>query len=155
MELLHNTIENRRHASDATGLSGCRPLRRDLKIWRALPRRRAKFGTVRRQYGAAPSCTAGLAPHGRAPVLRAGRLADRPGGRAFAVQRRGALLVPTGPRAEKPGHGAAGAPVTRVRAWSLPAARQTCVHLTAWDTNPVCVSGREMRCAMTAGTAGT
>ena len=82
-----------------------------------MPRRRGKFVTVGRQNGAAPTCTAGLAPHIRAaPVFRAGRFADRPEGRAFTVQRRGALGVPTGLRAEKPWHGAAGAPVIRFRA---------------------------------------
>ncbi len=71
------------------------------------------------------------------------------------VERFGPYGVPTGPRAEKPGHGAAGSPMTRVRPWSLPAARRTCVPRTAWDTNPVCVSGRGMRCTMTTRTAGT
>ncbi len=67
MELLRNTTENRRHHSDATGLPGCCPLRHDLKIRGALPRRRAKFVTVGRRNDATASCMARLAPHARGP----------------------------------------------------------------------------------------
>ena len=156
MELLHNTTENRRYHSDATGLSGCRPLRRDLKIWRVLPRRRAKFVTVRRRNNAAPSCKARLAPHGRGPGLaRCLPLGMVPMEGLRGATARRALRADGPAGGLKPGHGATGAPMTRFRARSLPAGRQTCVSLTAWDTNPVCVSGRGMRCAMTTRTAGT
>ena len=147
--------DNRRHHSDATGLSGCRPLRHDLKIWRVLPRRRAKFVTVRRQNGAGPSCTARLAPHGRGlgfarrPPRGPARRGGLRGATARPVRRADG---PAGGKALAPCRGRPNDPVSGMIPPGPPHKLE--FHSPRAIQVSSCVSGRGMRCTMTAPTAG-